>query len=265
MRDTNRLQVLHRALQFPAGYCLITFKSNLPDLNLRALFHYEGQANGCRGNGPDFGGYRGKLAAVCSQQFLNYDFGTLDLGRIVLTLLGKSDFALLKLIQYVALRDRIQTDILDLSDRWLFFHVDVNDPALGGWFPLNAQIIEIAGIPQRVEVTFQRRLIVNITRPGKHALLDGVSRDPPVAVDDNLDNHVALLSRAHACEQENREDKANRSGTAAGPANQRPRESYLKMARNDANLNSRLMKAQLYGTHATRRNPATSSSSTTDG
>ena len=85
----------------------------------------------------------------------------------------------------------------------------------------DTQVVEISGVPQRIEVPFQRRLVVNVTGAGEHAGLDGVSRDPPVAMDNNFDYHIVLLCRAGAREKKKRQDKANhRYGTTAGPANQ---------------------------------------------
>jgi hypothetical protein len=137
----------------------------------------------------------------------------------------------------------------------------VDDPALGGRLPLDAQVVEIAGVPQRIEVAFQGRLIVNVAGAGEHAGLDSVRRDSAVPVNLDRSNHVVLLCRTRACKNEYRQEKTDRCGTTAGPASQQRRGSYLKMARNDENLSQGLMKAQLYGTHRLVRNRATRSSS----
>ena len=137
-----------------------------------------------------------------------------------MALLGKADLALLELVEHVALRDRTKADVLDLADRRLFLHIHVDDPALGGGLALNAQIVKISGVPQRVEVPFQGCLVVNIPGPGEHAGFDGLRRDAPVAADGNLDDHVVLLCRAGARKDEKSEDKAYRDSTTAGPANQ---------------------------------------------
>jgi hypothetical protein len=66
-------------------------------------------------------------------------------------------------------------------------------------------------------------------------------------VDDNLFDDL-LLSDAAARQKNESEDDTNRFGEVDRPANKKRRRSYLKMARNDENLSTGLMKAQLYGT-----------------
>src|SRR5208337_1865869 len=64
VRNTNRLQVLHRTLKFPTGYCLIAYEGDLPDFYLWTLFNYEGQGDGCRRNRADFRADCGELTPV---------------------------------------------------------------------------------------------------------------------------------------------------------------------------------------------------------
>src|SRR5450756_414652 len=89
----------------------------------------------------------------------------LDFGRIVLALLGKSDLALLEFVEDVTLGDRTQAHVFDLADGRLFLDVNVDDPAFGGGLPLDAQIVEVAGVPQGIKVALQGRLVVNVTGP----------------------------------------------------------------------------------------------------
>ena len=82
----------------------------------------------------------------------------------------------------------------------------MNDPALGGLFTLNAQVVEVTGIPQGVEVPFEGLLVVNVALPGEHAGANGVGRDASVAVNDDAHDHLLLGPRrgcnADDCEQE---------------------------------------------------------------
>ncbi len=201
-------------------------------LDFGTLFHYERQRNRGGRNGTDFRGNGCELVAVRGQQFLNDNFSALYFGRIVLTLLGKSDLSFLELIEDVALRDGAQAYILDFADGWLFLDVDMDDPALGGGLALNSQIVKIASVPERVKVAFQGGLVVNVTGLGEHAGADGLSRNSAIALDlDGLDH--ALLRHAGAGKEKESEKDTDRRGTAAGPADEQDRGSYLKMARND--------------------------------
>ena len=192
MRNADGLQVLHRALQLARLQCLIAFKGDLPDFDLGSFLDHEGKADGRRRNRPHLRRDGRKLVAMRRQQFLNDDFRPLHLGRIVLTLLGQPDFSFLELIQNVALRDRTQADILDLADGRLLFYINVNQPALGRLFPLNAHVVEVAGVPKRVEVAFQGLLVINVARPGEHTGANGVRRNPAIAVDDDVHDHFLL-------------------------------------------------------------------------
>ena len=53
-------------------------------------------------------------------------------------------------------------------------------------FALDAQVVEITGVPQGVEVAFQRRLVVDVAGLGEHAGTNGVGRDAAIAVDHDL-------------------------------------------------------------------------------
>ncbi len=166
MRNSNRLQVLHRASQFARLHVLVADEGDLADLDLGSFLDHEGQAHRSRRDGTHFGGDGGELAAVRGQQLLDDHFRALHLGGIVLALLGQADLALLELVEHVALRHRAQPDVLDLADGWLFLDVDVDDPALGRGLALNPQVVEIAGVPQGVEVPLQRLLVVDLARDG---------------------------------------------------------------------------------------------------
>ena len=98
----------------------------------------------------------------------------------------------LELVKHVALRNRTQADILDLADGGLLLDVDMDDPALGRLFAFDSQIVEIAGVPQGIEVPFQGLLVIHVARLGEHAGTNGFRRNPAVAMDHDTFHHVLL-------------------------------------------------------------------------
>ncbi len=59
----------------------------------------------------------------------------------------------MRLVEDVGLRNRVQALVVDLADGGLFTDVDVeDDAALGILFTLDADIFEVAGVPEGVEV-----------------------------------------------------------------------------------------------------------------
>src|SRR5579871_588838 len=68
----------------------------------------------------------------------------------------------------------------------------MNDPALLALLPLEAQVIEVAGVPQGVKVAFQRRLIVDIACTGKDVGANGVLGDAAVAMNLDVFDQVLL-------------------------------------------------------------------------
>ena len=78
-------------------------------------------------------------------------FGALDLGRVVLALDREADLLLFEAVQNVGYRDRAQTLVVDLADIRFLADENVEDDALFGVFTLDAQIVEVAGVPERVE------------------------------------------------------------------------------------------------------------------
>ena len=71
-------------------------------------------------------------------------------------------------------------------------------------FALDAQIVEVAGVPQGVEVAFQRGLVVHIAGFGEHAGTNRVSRDPSITVDHDL-RHDVLLRQARSSKEDKSE------------------------------------------------------------
>ncbi len=155
VRDADRLQVLHRRSQGAGVHVLVSLKPDVPHLHLGSFADHEGHADRGGRNGTNFGADRRKLAPVLGQQLFQYNLGLLDLGRIVLAFYRKTDLAVFEAIQNVAGGNRTQAGVVDLADRGTFFDEDVNDPALGRLFPFKPDVLEITGVPKRVEVAFQ--------------------------------------------------------------------------------------------------------------
>src|SRR5579862_8393591 len=150
---------------------------------------------------------RGKLPAMFGQQFLNRDLSFLHFGGIVLTLHGKSDFGLLEAVQHIALRHGVQPDVVDLTNRWTFFYINMDDPALGGLLALETDIFKVSSVPQGVEVAFQRRFVIDVAGVGENSGFDGFCRNAAIAMGNYLDNQI-LLPDSPSAKQEKRHHQA---------------------------------------------------------
>ena len=76
----------------------------------------------------------------------------------------------------------------------------MNAIALGTFFALDAQIVKITGVPERVEVTLQPGFIVRVAGLGKDTSANGIRGDAAVAVDHDLLHHV-LLRLQEGCQK----------------------------------------------------------------
>src|SRR3974390_2127342 len=188
---------------------------------------------------------------MCSQQFLNHHLGVFDLGGIVLAFLCEADLVFLEFVEDIALRNRTQARVFDFADGRLLFHINVDTPALGGLLALNSEVVEVAGVPEGVEVTFQGLLVIHVARTGEHAGTYGVGWNAAVAVDDDFLNHPLLSPGGRDSETEDCKEDTWRYGTEAPPAAEALRRANLAMGRNRNNLKPILDKPQLYGTGST--------------
>ena len=64
--------------------------------------------------------------------------------------------------------------VFDRADGRLLANIKGDDPPFGCLLPLNADVIEVAGVPNRAKVAFQRGLVIDIAR---------ASIDPPRVAD----------------------------------------------------------------------------------
>ena len=65
-------------------------------------------------------------------------------------------------------------------------------PAFGCLLALKPDVLEIVGIPQRIEVAFQGSCVVNVAGTGENPGANGLGGNTPVAVNHNLRNKVLL-------------------------------------------------------------------------
>ena len=163
VRYADRLQVAHRRDQLAVRNRVVAVKRDLAHLNRGAFFDDEGQRNGCGRQRLDFGLDRGELVTMLGEQLLQDNFGPLDLGRVVLALDRERHFGLLEPFQYVGLCDRAEALIFDLADRWALAHI--NDQLHAGWRIdfLEPHVIEVTGVPKRVEIALDDGGIVGVS------------------------------------------------------------------------------------------------------
>jgi hypothetical protein len=74
----------------------------------------------------------------------------------------------------------------------------VENPSLGGLLSFKTNIFEVAGIPQRVEVTLDRSLIVDISGVGEDSCFDRFSRNAAITVNSYVGNYILLSHRPGA-------------------------------------------------------------------
>ncbi len=107
-------------------------------------------------------------------------------------------FSFLKRSSTSEVGTHVQALVIDLADAGFLTDKDVKDDALLGVLALNAQILEIARVPERVEVALDRDGIVGVAGMGEHPGQDGFLGDAPVADDADLVDGVRCLGRGLA-------------------------------------------------------------------
>ena len=215
VRNADRLEVLHGPAQGAGLDVDIAAELNFSDFDLRAFLDDEGEADGGGRNGADFGANDGKLAAVLGEQIFEYDFGFLDFGGIVLALDGETDLTLLEFVEHIAGGDRAQADVVDLADGGALFDVDVEDPALGALFALKADVFEVAGVPEGVEVALEGGGVIDVADFGEDAGFYGFGGDAAAAVNLDADDEVLLTGRRGG---EKKHEQERQEGCPCGPA-----------------------------------------------
>ena len=136
------------------------------------------------------------------QKLFNGDFGLLNLGGIILALDREPDFTFLESVEYVTGRDRVQAGVVDLPDGRALFQINVENPSLGRLLALNADVFEISGVPQRIEIALYGGWVVNVPGFCEDSRFDGFGGNAAVAVDPNIHDEVFLGQQGGAQKQQ---------------------------------------------------------------
>ena len=156
MRNADWPQVLHGGSENALLDVLVPLELDLADLDLRSFFDHEGDTDGGRRDLTHFGFDRGELASVLGKQILDGNFRFLYACGVILTLNDEADLVLLEAVEHVAIGDRTQAKVVDFPDRLLFLHLDDDPPALRSLLTQELYVLEVAGIPEGIEVAFER-------------------------------------------------------------------------------------------------------------
>src|SRR5438067_1205258 len=184
---------MHGLAQLTAFHVLVAHECNAADFYLWPFADYEGKTYRRRRNRPYFSTNCGELMAVLGLQVTDDDFRLLHLGGVVLRFRREGDFILLEAVEDVAFRDRVNPHVIDLSYARLLFYINMKDPAFGGSLALKANVLEIPGVPEGVEVALDSRLVINIARAAENMGTYAFCGDAAVSMYLNPADNVGLL------------------------------------------------------------------------
>lgn len=181
----------------------VAFESDVPDFHLRALAYHERHIDAGRRQLSDFRPDCGELVAVLRFQLADDNFCMLHLGVIKLRFGRKPHLFLLESVENVALRDRVDTNVINLFNTRFFLDVDVDHPTFGGGLALETDVLEKTCIPQGIEVTLDGSLIVNVARVSEDMGKNDVFWDAAVPMDFDCSNYVLLGNEVwRTCDKE---------------------------------------------------------------
>src|SRR5208283_2904448 len=209
VRNPDWPEVLHGRAQGAVIDVLIAAEADLTDPDLGAFLDDKRDAHGRGRNRPDFGTDGGKLAPVLGKQRLDHHFGPFDPGGIVLALDREAHFAILEAVEDVAGGDRTQAGVIDLADGGPLLDVDVKDPAFGALLALKSDVLEVAGIPESVEIAFQSGGVVDVANLCEDAGSHRVRGDAAVSMDLDADDQVSLPESG--CDNQQGSDQAEQA------------------------------------------------------
>ena len=118
---------------------------------------------------------------------------------------GEADLFLLEAIEDVGRRNGAVALVIDFADGWPFADEDVEDDAFIRVFAFDAQVLEVAGVPEGVEIALNGDRIVNITRMCEHAGEDGFLGNTAVADDPDGIDGLRLLGQSGACRKDEKQ------------------------------------------------------------
>ena len=172
---------------------LVADELDLADLDRRAFLDTEVDLHRGGRDGLDVGLDDGELVAVLCEEFREYGFGAHHLGRIVLAFHREADLLLFEAVEDIGGRDGTVALVIDFADGGPFLDEDVEDDAFLRVFAFDAQVLEVAGVPEGVEVAFDRDWIVRVPDMGEHTGEDGFLWNTPVADDADRFDDLRLL------------------------------------------------------------------------
>ena len=133
-----------------------------------------------------------KCQAVLGFQLLNRHFGVLDLGWIVLRLGRETNFVGLETLKNVALGNCVYAGVRNGPNARAFLDVNVQDPALRGRLALKPDVLEISGVPKRIEVALDCGGVIHISGSGKDAGANRLRGNAAIPVDHNFRDDILL-------------------------------------------------------------------------
>ncbi len=125
----------------------------------------------------------GELVTVLGEEILEDGLGALDAGGVVLAFDGEADLGFLEALGDIRQRDGVVAGVVQLADGGLFLDVDDELDAGGGVDALDADVFEVAGVPERVEVALDDGRVVQIAGAREEPGDDGFLGDAAVADD----------------------------------------------------------------------------------
>ena len=130
---------------------------------------------------------------MLGEELLNDGLHLGDARRVILALDGEADLFLLEAVEDIGLRDRVQTFVVDFADRGLFTDINVeDDAALGIVFALDADVFEVPGVPEGVEIALDGGGVEGLAFMAEEAGDDRFLGNAAVADDANLGNRLLL-------------------------------------------------------------------------
>ena len=166
--------------------------------------------------------------AVLGLQILDHHLGLFDLRGIKLTFHRKAHLAILEAVENVGFGDGFNAVVLDAADDRPLDHVKDHDFGIrfrGAVLHLEADVLEILGVPKRLEVAAQRFFIVRIAASGEDARLQRLGAYPAISLKLNaIDRRGAWLLRGRGGRRGRRRGSGLHAGSGLRPQGQRERD-----------------------------------------
>ena len=145
----------------------VAFESDVADLDLRSLIHFEHDVQGRRREGLQLRHDGGELPAALRQVILQHHLGALDFVPVVGRFRRQSDAAFFEPVQDFGSSDGFQPVVLDGAHHRPLRDLEGDDPAGLARLPGPFDIVEAVGVPQRDQVAVQRLGLVGVALLGE--------------------------------------------------------------------------------------------------